>query len=276
MEIESIKVEANDLDLEDAQPSAVKPASKALSDGSRDETPTPTYKHSWTVEQRLKLAMLAEAYSNDWNEKTFVFNHVHKSGLRHWLRKVVLITQSNHMKKKNFDAAASLRGLQATLSPYDRSNLVSRRVLEKKALDINIKLRAKETTDTSFRSRMSDKHDAPGRKRKRVDLLDDTRTDFLPDPPQEENQIVSTLQTGHGLTLLPKTPTKINGQTQQTGLLTPPDSRERKRQCLTADKRLAQIGFRAFTAASQGTYSPVLGIRGTCVRTPYFLFRPKS
>lgn len=264
MEMGSIKVEVNDLDLEDTQPSTVKPAPKALSDGSRDETPTPTYKHSWTVEQRLTLAMLADPYSNNWNEKTSVFNHVHKSDLRCLLRRVVLVTQWHHMKRKNFDAATSLKKMQATLSPYDRSKLVSRHVLEKKALDIGIKLTARELTDTSIQSRMSDKHYAPGCKRKRVDLLDDTRTDFLPDPPEEENQIVSTLQTGHGLTLLPKTPTKFNGKKQQTGLLTPPDSRERKKQCLTADKRLAQIGFRAFTVGSQGTYSS-LGIRGTRV-----------
>ena len=243
MNMETIKVEANDLDLEGAQLSTVRPVSKALSDGSHDKTPLFTYKHTWTLEQRLTLAMLAK-HSNHWDEKTSVFNHIHKSSLRHWLRKVVLIAQYHEMKKRNFNAAASSRELQAILSPYERSNLMSRRVIEEKALEIGINLRANKTTD---------ERDAPWCKRKRIDVLDDSRTDFLLDPPE---------QTGHGLTLLPKTPTKINGNKRQIGLLTPPDSRERKRQCLTVDKRLAQIGFRAFTAASQGTYSPVLGIRG--------------
>lgn len=257
----AIKVEVCDVDLEDGQDSGAKPAPRALSDGSRDETPTPTSKHSWTIQQRLTLAMLAESYNNHWEEKTSIFNRFHRSDLRRGLRKAVIIAQSSEMRsRKWFDAAASLRKLQATLSPYDRSKLVSGAGLEKTANELGIQLSARGPSDSSNRSRMSDKPDAPGRemKRKRADPIDNAKTDFFP----SDDETVSELQTVLGPTLYPKTPTKPNGKQQNKGLLTPPDSRERKTIRLTADKRLAQIGFRAFTTQSQGTYSSVLGIRG--------------
>lgn len=252
-----VKVEADDEHL----PSTLKPASRALSDGSRDETPTPTYKHSWTLEQRLTLAMLAESYSNNWNEKTSVFNHFHRSDLRRCggLRRPVISTQFNDMQKKGFNAGNGFKKLQSTLSPYDRAKMVSRAGLEKKAHEIGILLHAKEASDSSL---MSDKDNAQGHKRKRTDSIDDARTDFFPHLSDNDCQTASYAKTVHGLTLLPKTPTKSNGRQKGNGLLTPPDSREAKMPRLTTEKRLAQIGFRAFTGQSQGTYSSVLGIRG--------------
>lgn len=264
MDIESnaaIKIEVSDVDPEEGQDSGAKPAPRALSDGSRDETPTPTSKHSWTMEQRLTLAMLAESYKNHWEEKTSIFNRFHRSDLRRGLRRAVIVAQWNEMRsRKWFDAAASLRTLQATLSPYDRSKLVSGAGLEKTAHELGIQLSARGPNDNSNRSRMSDKHDAPGRerKRKRADPIDNAKTDFFP----SDDETVSELQTVLDPTLFPKTPTKSNGKQHNKGLLTPPDSRERKITRLTANKRLAQIGFRAFTAQSQGTYSSFLGIRG--------------
>lgn len=260
MDVESnvpVKVEADDEDL----PSTLKFASRALSDGSRDETPTPTYKHSWTLEQRLTLAMLAESYSNNWNEKTSVFNHFHRSDLRRCggLRRPVINTQYNDMRKKGFNAGNGFKKLQSTLSPYDRAKMVSRAGLEKKAHEIGILLHAKEASDSSL---MSDKDNAQGHKRKRTDSIDDARTDFFPHLSDNDCQTASYAKTVHGLTLLPKTPTKSNGRQKGNGLLTPPDSREAKMPRLTTEKRLAQIGFRAFTGQSQGTYSSVLGIRG--------------
>ncbi|KAL9069090.1 MAG: hypothetical protein Q9161_005737 [Pseudevernia consocians] len=237
----------------------VKPASKALSDGSGDESLSPTYRHSWTMKQRLTLAMLAKSYSNNWNEKTAVFNHFHRSDLRRGgLRRVVVSAQFNDMRTW-FNAANALKKLHKSLSPYDKLKLASQRGLEKKALDIGIQLIRNGPANSSIRSRMSDKHDAPGSKRKRVDPIDDV----LPtDRSDNENQRASQPQTVHGLSILPKTPTKIMDKQPDNGLLTPPDSRQRKKQCLTADKNLAQLGFRAFTAQSQGTYCEVLGIRG--------------
>ena len=155
----------------------VKTASKALSDGSGDESLSPTYRHSWTMKQRLTLAMLAKSYSNNWNEKTAVFNHFHRSDLRRGgLRRVVVSAQFNDMRTW-FNAANALKKLRKSLSPYDRLKLASQRGLEKKALDIGIQLIRNGPANSSIRSRMSDKHDAPGSKRKRVDPIDDGRTD---------------------------------------------------------------------------------------------------
>ena len=235
----------------------IKPT-ETLSDGSR-ASPSPTYRHKWTVEQRLTLTMLHESYKNNWKEITSVFNHIHKSDLRRCggLRTAVVQTQCHDMRKK-FDAAAALRRLQDTLSPNERSKLVSQPKLEKKAKEIGIQLNVMRPTNTL----MFDKHNASGRNRKRADRIDDRRTDFLPYQSDDESQRAPQTHIEHTLTILPKTPTKSNGKHQYNGPLTPPDSRERKIQRLTADKRLAQIGFRAFTPQSQGTYCSVLGIRG--------------
>ena len=170
-----IKVEDNDIGCEEGQPPNMKPNSKALSDGSHEETPSPTYKHRWTVEQRLTLAMLAEFYNNPWNELTPVFNKFHESDLRHCrgLRRVAVVAQWSHIKRW-FDVAGTLQQLQTTLSPYDRVKLASRPGLEKKAREIGIHLNGKGPTDSSIRSKMPDKHDVPGGKRKRADSIHGT------------------------------------------------------------------------------------------------------
>ena len=271
MEIEpnaQVKDELDDINLEGCQPQTVQPTSRALSDGSREETPCPTYKHSWTVQQRLTLTMLAESYSNNWDELTSVFNNFHKSDLRRCggLRRVVVVTQYHDMRRK-FDAAAALRQLQITLSPYERSSLASLDGLEKKAKEIDIQLKAKGSIDVSNKSGIADKHDNPvHRKRKRANPKDDSRTDFLPSESDNEERTGAGLQMVQGVTHLPETPTKINGKRQYDGLLTPPDSKKRKLPSLTAAKRLADIGFRAFTAESQRTYSSALGIRAGAFR----------
>ena len=258
-----LKDEFDEIDLEACQPPSIKPVSKALSDGSRDETPVPTYKHRWTVEQRITLAMLAESYTNNWDELTLVFNHWHRSDLRRCggLRRAVVYTQYRDMRTK-FDATAALRKLQDSLSPYDRSSLASLGGLQKKANEIGIRLETKGSTDILNQSRIPNEHDKPGRqKRKRANPIDDSRTDFLPDYSGDENGTAADLRHLSGLVHLPKTPTRNNSQQERNGLLTPPDSRKRKLPRLKVDKRLAGIGFRAFTAESQGTYSSASGIR---------------
>ena len=254
----SIKDEATNLDIEDEQPLNVNFTAKALSDGSRDETPTQKYRHTWTAEHRLTLAILAECYSNKWNEKTYVFNHFHRADLRRCggLRQVVLSAQYNDMRTW-FDAAETLLRLQATLAPYERSKLASQPGLEKAALDIGIQLILKKATASFNRITVANPHNRSGCKRKR------DRTDFLPDRSDDENQTVSHVANLPSLTLLPKTPTKQTGKRHKSGLQTPPDSRDPKLQRLTIDKKLARIGFRASTTSSQGKYSSVLGIRGT-------------
>ena len=258
-----LKDEFEEVDLEACQPLSSKPL-KALSDGSRDETPVPTYKHRWTVEQRITLAMLAESYINSWDELTLVFNHWHRSDLQRCggLRRAVVYTQYRDMRTK-FDATAALRKLQDSFSPYDRSSLASLGGLQKKANEIGIRLEAKGSIDISNQSRVPNEHDKPGRqKRKRANPIDDSRTDFLPDYSGDESgTIAADFRLSPGLVHLPKTPTRNNSQQERNGLLTPPDSRKRKMPRLTVDKRLAGIGFRAFTAQSQGTYSSALGIR---------------
>lgn len=249
-----VKNEEDEANLEDSQPLTVKRTRKALSDGSRAETPSPTYKHRWSIEQRQTLAMLADSYGNSWDDITSVFNNIHKSdlqrrGARGGLRKVVILAQWNHMKKY-MDVAASIKKSQATLSPYDRSKLV------KKANDIGVRLRAKGPLD-----------DPPERKRKRADTIEFRRTISPPGPSGIENQGVFDMQPAHELTLLPMTPRQSNGKTQDHGLRTPPISRERKDLRLTANKRLAPIGFRAFTPESQGRYLSALGIRGMSLHT---------
>ncbi len=168
-----IKVEDNDINSEDGQPSILKPASKALSDGSHEETPSPTYKHRWTVEQRLTVAMLAECYNNPWNELTPVFNNFHKSDLRRCggLRKAVVVAQWYDIRRW-FNITETLQQLKKALPPYDRVKLASRPGLEKKARDIGIQLNGKGPTDSSARSKVPDKHDASGSKRKRADSID--------------------------------------------------------------------------------------------------------
>ena len=259
MEPPQIKAEVDDINLRE------KPAARALSDGSHEETPTPSYRHTWTVEQRLTLSMLAQSFSNDWDEKISVFNHFHKSQLpRGGFRSRVVYTQYRDMVSRRFDAAAASEKLKTTLSPYERSTLATEAALEKKAREIGVNLNVRGPTDTSVRSRMSDKHDVPERptlKRKRADTIDDGRTDFLPDQPEDDSQKFFQQQPVYSFSLHPKTPTKANAK-QGEGLLTPPDSGWPKRQRLTANKRLAQIGFRALTTQSQGTYSSTLGIRG--------------
>ena len=258
-----LKDESDGVNLEACQPPSSKPPSKPLSDGSRDETPVPTYKHRWTVEQRITLALLADSYSNKWDELTLVFNHWHRNDLRRCggLRRAVVCTQYRDMRSK-FNAAAALRKLQDSLSPYDRSSLASLDALQKKGNEIGIRLVAKESTDVLQRSRIHNDHDKPGRqKRKLANPIDDSRTDFLPDYSGDESGAVADFQPLPGLVHLPKTPTRNNSQQERNGLLTPPDSRKRKMPRLTNDKRLAGIGFRAFTAESQGAYSSALGIR---------------
>ena len=238
-----VKVEVTNLNIEDEQPSTVKHAAKALSDGSREESPTLSYKHRWTTQQRLTLAALAEIYSNNRSEKTAVFNHFHRSDFRGsgGLRKAVVATQFHTMRKR---------------CSYDRPKLASQPGLEKAALDISIQLSLKKATASSNRITISNPHNRSGCKSKR------DRTDFLPDRSDDDNQTASHVEKLHSLTLLPKTPTKRNGKRQESALLTPPDSRERKIPRLTVDKKLARIGFRASTTKTQGTYSSVLGIRG--------------
>ena len=244
MEMESepkVKDEFDDLNLEARQPPTVRPTLKALSDGSRDESPTPTYKHRWTLPQRITLAMLAENYSNSWDDITSVFNRFHVSDLRKCggLRRPVVYTQYRHIKRY-FNLEAALRQLQQTLSPYERTKLASRAHLEQKAVVIGVQLIEKKLTDISCQGGLSGRHDISGRnKRKRVDILDDAKTHYLPD----------------------ETPTKATGKQQQNGLPTPPDSRQRKIPRLTLEKKLARIGFRAFTSQTQGRYSSALGIR---------------
>ena len=252
-----------EVDPEACEPPSRKPVSKALSDGSRNETPVPTYRHSWTVEQRITLAMLAEAYANNRNELTLVFNHWHKKDLRRCggLRRAVVYTQYRDMRAK-FDASAALRKLQDSSSPYDRSSLPSLDGLQKKANELGIRLQPSGSIDIANQSKIRNEHDKPGRqKRKRADPTDDSRTDFLSDHSGDESRTVADRRLLRGLVHLPKTPTKNNGQQEHNGLLTPPDSGKRKMPRLTVDKKLAGIGFRAFTAESQGTYSSALGIR---------------
>ena len=228
-----MKIQDNDISLEDNRPPPVKLVSRALSDGSRSETPRHNYKHTWTVKQRVTLTMLAVTYSNNWNELTAVFNNCHKSDLRNCggLRKAVVNTQWNDMRRKH----------QALQSSYDRK-LASLSYLEKKANEVGVTLISKK---------------------KSADPIDDSRTDFLPD---HESQTTPDFQTLSGLTLLPTTPKKAKND---NSLPTPPDSRERKLPQCTATKRLAQIGWRACTTQSQGRYSSAVGIRaGACLHYP--------
>ena len=218
------------------------------------------YKHKWTLEQRVTLAMLAENYSNNWKDLTCVFNQFHAPDLQECggLRTAVVSTQFGDMRRY-FDAEASMRELQATLSPCDRLKLASRAQLEEKAKEIGVQLIALTPTSTSNRLRLFNSLDASkSNKRKRDTRIDDARTDYLSD---EEKRTAHGFQTGHGLFHLPKTPTKQSGRQQLNGLLTPPDSKKRKIARLTTEKKLAGIGFRAFTAQSQGIYSSALGIR---------------
>ena len=249
MEMESnlqIKDEFDDPNLEARQPPTVRPVSKALSDGSREESPLHTYKHRWTIEQRITLAILAETYSNNWDDITCVFNRCHRSGLRKCggLRKAVLYAQIHDMRKK-LNLEAALR------------NLASRAHLEQKAIEIGVHLKPKSPTYFSYRGGLRDRY---GNKRKRDDRPDDSRTDYLPDAIDNGIRTGFEPQTMNYL-VLPKTPTKITGKQQHNGLLTPPDSRDRKIPQFTLEKKLAKIGFRAFTSQTQGTYSAALGIR---------------
>ena len=249
METDSIiKDEFGDINLEGRQPPTVQPTAKALSDGSRDETPVHTYKHRWTVEQRVTLAILGERYTNNWDDITCVFNRCHRSELRKCggLRKAVVYAQLRDMRKK-FNLEAALR------------NLASRAHLEQKAIEVGVQLEPKSPTDFSYRGGFCDRH---RNKRKRDDSSDDSRTDYLPDDLDNGIRTGFDPQTMNCLTL-PKTPTKIAGKQEYNGLLTPPDSRDRKIPRFTLEKKLARIGFRAFTSQTQGTYSSALGIRAS-------------
>ncbi|KAM0796452.1 hypothetical protein BDR22DRAFT_825231 [Usnea florida] len=218
-----IKVEVTNLNSEDEQPLSVKSTAKALSDGSRDETPTHKYRHTWTTEHRLTLAILAECYSNKWSEKTYVFNHFHRADLRRCggLRQAVVVAQYNDMRTW-FDAAENLLRLQAILAPYERSKLASQPGLEKAALDIGIQLILKKATASSNRTTIANPHKRSECKRKR------DRTDFLPDRSDDENQTASHVDNLPSVTLLPMTPTKQTAQRHETGLLTPPDSKKKE------------------------------------------------
>ena len=187
---------------------------------------------------------------NTWDDLAAVFNNYHKSDLRRGrLRTVVVAAQFCDMQRKNFDAAAAYRQLQPTLPSYERSVHLTRLQLEKKANEIGIVLTTKGPT-----------------KRKRVDLNDDSGTDFLSD---NGNQKMLDSQPTIDLTLRPETPTKGPNQKQSNGLLTPPDSKRRQIGTFTVDKKLAQIGFRASTSQSQGSFDSALGIRaGAFLNSP--------
>ena len=252
-----VKIEITDLDIENEQPLSVRPKAKALSDGSRDETPTPKYRHKWTKAQRTTLAILAENYSNEWSERTAVFNHFHRSDLRRsgGLRDVVVLTQFHDMRRRY---------------SYDRPKLAPQPELEKAALHIGIQLSLKKATASSNRIKIANPPNRSGCKRKR------DRTDFLPDQSDEENQTASHVGNLQSLTVLPKTPTRRNGKGQETVLLTPPDSKKRKVPQPTVHKKLARVGFRAVTVQTQGKYSSVLGIRGTWTESFWTITFPKT
>ena len=226
-----------------------RPKSRGLSDGSRQETPNRPPNHKWSTNQRLTLSILRESYSNGWDDLTAVFNRYHKSDIRRRrLRSAVVRTQFCDMRRKDFDVAASFKQSQPTLPNYERSVHLTRLQLEKKANEIGIVLIVKAPT-----------------KRKRVDVNDDSRTDFLSDI---ESQQTLDPQATIDLTF-PKTPTKDPAQKQSNGLLTPPDSKRRKIRTFTVDKKLAQIGFRASTSQSQGSFTSALGIRaGAFLNSP--------
>lgn len=219
-----VKSEVNDINLKDGQPSDLRPTPKRCSDGARSESLSTTYRHHWTFEQRLTLTSLAEAYGNDWERVTSDFNHVHNTELR----KAVVVAQYHQLRRTRLDTAAPLRKTQTT---------------------------RRRPSNDSIPDRLSDRHDGSRRKRKFVDSADDHRTDHMPDKSDKESRTTPDMQTVYGLTLLPRTPTKANG------LTTPPDSRKRKIPRLTIDKHLANIGFRASTAESQGRFTTALGIR---------------
>ena len=253
MESNQVKDEFHNINPEDHPTSSV-------------ETPVPPYKHKWTSEQRVTLSLLGENYSNTWRDITSVFNRYHDSDLRECggLRTAVVSTQFWDMRKY-FNAEAAMRELQATLSIYDRAKLASRADLEHIAHEIGVQLIPLATTNTSNRLRLFDNHDAARRKRNRSDTSDDKRTDYLPERTDEVIRTADDLWTVYRPTHLLKTPTKNNGKQP----LTPPDSRRPKKQRVTAEKKLAKIGFRASTVESQGTYSSSLGIRaGAFVNCP--------
>ena len=243
----SNKGETTNLNIENEQPLTVRPTAKALSDGSRDEIPTPKYRHRWTKAQRTTLAILAENYTNKWSDRTSVFNHFHRSDLRRCggLRDVVVATQFHHIRKSY---------------SYDKPKLAADPALENAAHQIGIHL--EKATAGLSRTTMFNPDHRPVYRRKR------DRTDFLPEPSGDENETAYVEKQG-GLNMMPKTPTKQNGKRHKSGLQTPPDSRDRKAQQLTIDKKLARIGFRASTTSSQGKYSSVLGIRGTWIKSFY-------
>ena len=252
-----VKIEITDLTIENEQPLSVRPTAKALSDGSRDETPTPKYRHKWTKAQRTTGAILAENYSNEWTERTAVFNRFHRSDLRGsgGLRDAVVATQFHDMRRR---------------CSYDRPKFARQPELEQAAIHIGIQLNLKKATASSNRIKIANPHNRSGCKRKR------DRTDFLPDQPDEENETASHVGNLQSLTLLPKTPTKRNGKGQETVLLTPPDSKKRKISQPTVHKKLARIGFRAVTVQTQGKYSSVLGIRGTWTKSFWTITFPKT
>lgn len=256
-----IKDEFDDINPEAHQSPILQKPSTILSDGSREETPSPNHHNRWKVEQRLTLILLAEGYTNNWVDLTAVFNYFHKSDLRRGgLRRVVVQTQYFDMTRKGFNADAAMRALKATISPFDRAKLVTRIGLEKRAREVGISLSARGPTDGPRRSRIPYKHDALVLKRKVVDPIDDARTDYLPDDTNNQDRTARNLQIAHGLTLQ-TTPSKIKGKQVDNGLMTPPATRGRKKPRLAAGKRLAQIGFRAVTAQTQGPYTQDLGIR---------------
>ena len=200
---------------------------KVLSDGSREDTRRLPPNHKWTVDQRLTLSILRENYNNSWMDLTAVFNHCHKSDLGR-RRLRSIVLDTQYRDMKRKKIDASAAFAQAQAS-------LSPYERSSQVTRLELEKKANEI-GINLISKESIK-------RKRVDSANDD------------------------LTFPPKTPTKPQAKNQINGILTPPSSKRRKVQTFTVDKKLAQIGFRAFTTQSQGSFTSALGIRAGAFRS---------
>ena len=140
--LDNVQVEPSDLTEDALQSSSILPPCNSCS--NYDAT-SPNIRNSWSLEQRVTLAMLAGWYDTEWKNVTLIFNKCYEDVLPfpQGLTKAALIAQYYGMRGW-FDVNAALRDLENTsffLSYYTKnSKTVVQRTLEECARNLHITL----------------------------------------------------------------------------------------------------------------------------------------
>ena len=235
--------------------------SLALSDNEINRFKRPVVKHKWTLEQKLTLSILVRWYSNNWRDKTRIFNaYFHGARLpenanRSFSENVLRAMWHDIDHKRHINSTLQTIWLNTAFSPSSSDWAVPRAALEDCAVKLDLSLQ-KHTSLNDSDTREYLVNEEPlrpqrGTKRKRCvhsfrGLSFDNESDFNY-TPLHQRRLHSPLQI----------PSKAGIRRSEAQLLTPPSSSQRINSFNQShlDKRLPRFAFRAFNNSSQGLNS---------------------